>query len=44
MRYECECGYIYDEAEGDPGTTWDDLPKDFVCPVCGAGKEVFELI
>ena len=42
------CGYIYDEAEGDldngiePGTSFDDLPDDFVCPLCGVGKDMFE--
>jgi len=47
MKYECFCGYVYDEATGDPdndivpGTKWADLPDDFVCPVCGAGKDAF---
>jgi len=47
MKYECFCGYIYDEAAGDPdndiaaGTKWADLPDDFVCPVCSAGKDSF---
>lgn len=48
-KYECTaCGYIYDPANGDsengvePGTAFDDLPADWVCPVCGAGKDVFE--
>jgi len=47
MKYECICGYVYDETAGDsdigisPGTKWDDLPEDFVCPVCGAGKDHF---
>ena len=47
-KYECgPCGYIYDEAAGDPdngiapGTKWEDLPADWVCPVCGVGKEEF---
>ena len=47
-KYECgPCGYIYDEASGDPdngiapGTKWEDLPADWVCPVCGVGKEEF---
>ena len=41
------CGYVYDPAEGDPygkiapGTTFKDLPDDWVCPVCGAGKSEF---
>ncbi len=48
MKYTCEpCGYEYDPAEGDPdngiepGTAFEDLPEDWVCPVCGAGKEDF---
>ncbi len=48
MTYVCDlCGYVYNEAAGDPsagiapGTKWEDLPADFVCPVCGAGKEQF---
>lgn len=48
MKYVCEvCGYVYDEELGDPdngiapGTTWDELPEDFVCPLCGVGKEEF---
>ncbi len=47
-KWVCEiCGYVYDPAEGDPdngvapGTKFDDLPGDWVCPVCGAGKEDF---
>ncbi len=34
------CGYIYDEEEA--GTAFEDLPDDWVCPVCGAGKEAFK--
>ena len=48
MKYECEpCGYVYDPATGDPdngiepGTAFEDLPEDWVCPLCGAGKEEF---
>ena len=48
MKYVCEiCGYIYDEAAGDPdngiapGTAWDELPEDFACPLCGIGKDMF---
>ncbi len=48
MTYVCDlCGYVYNEAAGDPsagiapGTKWEDLPDDFVCPVCGAGKDQF---
>lgn len=49
MKYVCTiCGYEYDEEQGDedlgiaPGTKFEDLPEDFACPLCGAGKEVFE--
>ncbi|MEE4354736.1 MAG: rubredoxin [Desulfatiglans sp.] len=48
-KYQCSvCGYEYDPAEGDPdngiepGTAFEDLPDDWVCPVCGALKEQFE--
>ena len=47
MKYECVCGYIYDEAAGAPdeniapGTKWADVPDDFLCPVCGMGKDAF---
>jgi rubredoxin len=42
------CGYVYDPAKGDsgsgvkPGTPFEKLPDDWVCPVCGAGKDDFE--
>jgi rubredoxin len=49
MKYRCLlCGYIYDPAAGDPdngvapGTTFANLPNDWVCPDCGAGKDQFE--
>ncbi len=44
------CGFVYDEAAGmpeegiAPGTAWDDIPDDWVCPDCGALKEDFEMI
>ncbi len=48
MTYVCDmCGYVYDEAEGDPsvgiapGTKWEDIPNNFMCPFCGAGKSDF---
>ena len=48
-KYVCEpCGYEYDPAVGDPdngiapGTAFEDLPDDWVCPICGAGKEEFK--
>ena len=47
-QYECTgCGYIYDEAKGElglgikRGTLFDDLPDEWVCPVCGASKSQF---
>ena len=47
-KYKCEvCGYVYDPAEGDsvggiaPGTSFEDLPEDWACPICGEGKDVF---
>jgi rubredoxin len=50
-KWQCVvCGFIYDEAEGwpedgiEPGTRWDDVPEDWVCPDCGVGKEDFEMI
>ena len=50
-KYECEvCGYIYNPAEGDdaagiaPGTAFENLPEDWVCPVCGVGKDEFSKI
>ena len=48
--YEClVCGFTYDEEEGwpddgiEPGTKWEDVPEDWVCPDCGVGKEDFEM-
>lgn len=44
------CGFIYHEAEGlpdegiTPGTAWDDIPDDFICPECGASKADFEML
>ena len=47
-KYVCEpCGYEYDPEVGDPengiapGTSFEELPEDWVCPICGMGKEVF---
>lgn len=46
-KFQCPCGYIYDEELGDPdngvepGTLWEDVPEDWVCPVCGLPKDVF---
>jgi len=48
-KYVCTiCGYVYDPGAGDPdsgiaaGTAFEDLPDDWVCPVCGAAKDAFE--
>ncbi len=48
-KYVCSvCGYNYDPAAGDPdsgvapGTAFEDIPDDWVCPVCGVGKDMFE--
>lgn len=48
MKYVCDvCGWIYDEEAGDdemgiaPGTTFEELPEDFLCPLCFVGKEQF---
>jgi rubredoxin-NAD+ reductase len=50
-QYQCLiCGWIYDEAKGVPeddivpGTAWEDVPFDWVCPECGAMKDDFEMI
>lgn len=47
-KYECSiCGYVYDPAAGDPdngvapGTKFEDVSEDWVCPVCGAPKSEF---
>jgi rubredoxin len=48
-KYRCTlCDYIYDPAKGDPdngvapGTPWEKLPANWVCPDCGADKDAFE--
>ena len=44
------CGFVYDESEGlpdegiAPGTRWEDVPEDWACPDCGAGKSDFDMI
>ena len=50
-KYKCTvCGYVYDPAKGDqdngvnPGTAFEALPADWVCPECGVGKDMFEKI
>ena len=48
-KYVCTvCGYVYDPEAGDPdngiapGTAWEDVPEDWVCPLCAVGKDMFE--
>ena len=48
QRYACDaCSYIYEPLKGDPdngvapGTAWEDVPEDWVCPECGVGKDMF---
>jgi len=43
-KWVCQaCGYVYDTADGvPPGASFDDLPDDWVCPICGAAKDQFE--
>ena len=48
MKYVCDvCAWAYDEAIGDtesriaPGTKWEDVPNDFLCPLCSVGKGEF---
>lgn len=50
-KYRCTvCQYVYDPAAGDPesgiqpGTPFEELPADWVCPLCGVGKDEFEPI
>ncbi|AET69884.1 rubredoxin [Desulfosporosinus orientis DSM 765] len=50
-KYQCSvCGYVYDPAIGDqdsgiaPGTSFEDIPDDWVCPTCGVTKDQFEPI
>ncbi len=49
-KYVCTvCHYVYDPAAGDPdnginpGTAFEDLPEDWVCPLCSVGKDMFEV-
>jgi rubredoxin len=48
LKYQCTvCGYIYDPVDGDPdsgiahGTSFDDIPDTWTCPVCGVTKAEF---
>lgn len=50
-KYVCDvCGYIYDPVVGDPengiepGTSFEDIPEDWVCPLCGVGKDEFSVV
>lgn len=50
-KWECTaCGYIYDPEKGDPenginpGTAFEDLPDDWVCPQCGVDKDFFQKV
>jgi rubredoxin len=50
-QWEClVCGYVYDPEAGDPdtgiepGTPFEEIPDDWVCPDCGATKDMFEKI
>ncbi|RJG01355.1 rubredoxin [Noviherbaspirillum sedimenti] len=50
-KWQClNCGKIYDEALGwqddgiAPGTRWEDIPPDWICPLCGAEKSDFEMV
>jgi rubredoxin len=49
-KYVCTvCAYVYDPKLGDPdngvapGTPFSEIPEDWLCPVCGAGKDAFEV-
>jgi len=48
MKYICDvCAWVYDEVAGDsenglsPGTKWEDVSSDFLCPICSVDKEQF---
>lgn len=50
-KWQCySCGYFYDEELGAPhegiaaGTAWADVPEDWICPECGAGKADFQMV
>ena len=51
QKYICLlCGFIYDEAQGwpedglEPGTRWDEITDDWMCPECGAMKDDFQMV
>jgi len=48
QKYVCDvCGYVYDPVEGDPdngvapGTLFEDIPENWLCPICDVGKDLF---
>lgn len=47
-KYVCVCGYVYNPEDGDPdqgvapGTAFEDISEDWVCPLCGLGKDMFQ--
>ena len=50
-KWQClVCSFVYEEALGlpddgiAPGTSWDDIPDDWMCPECGVGKEDFDMV
>ena len=50
-QWQCVvCGWVYDEAQGEPehgiapGTRWEDVPDEFVCPECGVAKTDFVML
>ena len=50
-KFRCRyCGFLYDEAEGmpddgiAPGTRWEDISEDWICPQCGSPKDEFDLL
>ena len=47
-KYVCDpCGYIYDPELGDPDSgiaPGTDIPEDWVCPICGVGKDLFSVV
>lgn len=50
-KWECVvCGFIYDETQGlpeegiAPGTRWEEIPEDWVCPDCGVSKSDFDMV
>jgi rubredoxin len=51
QKWRCvPCDYVYDPKKGDPengiapGTAFEDLPEDWLCPDCSAGKDMFEKV